>query len=72
MIVTLSWKIEERNKDRLLRVIWRETNGPAVTTPQQTAFGSTLIDCGIPNGTVNREFGTDGMVYTIELAPSRP
>jgi two-component system, chemotaxis family, CheB/CheR fusion protein len=30
-------------------------------------FGTALIEKGIPDATVNRDFGPDGMVCTIEL-----
>ena len=65
--MALTWKTEKRNGSRILRVVWRELNGPAVTPPKQTGFGSTLIDDGIPNATVKREFGASGVVCTIEL-----
>lgn len=65
--VTLSWKVEARNGNRMLRVIWRESNGPAVTPPKQTGFGSALIDSGIPDATVKREFRAGGVVCTIDL-----
>ena len=63
----LSWTMRTRNDQRVLTVVWRESGGPAVTEPKTIGFGSQLIERAIPNATVQREFGSDGMVCTIEL-----
>jgi two-component system, chemotaxis family, CheB/CheR fusion protein len=66
-VVDLSWAMRTRNDQRVLTVVWRESGGPAVTEPKTTGFGSQLIERAIPNATVERKFGADGMVCTIEL-----
>ena len=66
-IVDLSWTLGSRNNDRRLTVVWREFGGPRVQQPKTAGFGATLIEKGIPNATVSREFGPDGFVCTIEL-----
>ena len=65
--VDLSWTMRTRNDQHVLTVVWRESGGPAVTEPKTMGFGSQLIERAIPNATVQREFGADGMVCTIEL-----
>jgi two-component system, chemotaxis family, CheB/CheR fusion protein len=75
--VNLNWSLRPGNNERLLRVIWRESGGPPPEGPKTAGFGTALIEKGIPNATVSREFGPDGMVCTIELplpkaSPLRP
>jgi len=65
--VDLSWAMRARDGQRVLTVVWRESGGPAVTEPKTTGFGSQLIERAIPNATVQRQFGADGMICTIEL-----
>jgi two-component system CheB/CheR fusion protein len=63
----VSWQTNYRNNQRLLTIIWREQGGPTAEPPTATGFGSSLIERGIPNATVRREFPAEGMVCTIEL-----
>jgi two-component system CheB/CheR fusion protein len=65
--VDLSWTMRSQNGQRVLTVVWRESGGPTVTEPKTVGFGSQLIERAIPNATVQREFGADGIVCTIEL-----
>lgn len=66
--VDLSWTVRTQNAQPLLTVVWRESGGPSVTQPESTGFGSTLIEKAIPNATVRREFGSEGVICAIELA----
>jgi two-component system CheB/CheR fusion protein len=66
-IVDLSWTLRTRNGERLLTVVWRESGGPPSRRPETVGFGTALIEKGIPDATVNRDFGPHGMVCTIEL-----
>jgi two-component system CheB/CheR fusion protein len=65
--VDLSWSLRPRNNERLLTVVWREHGGPTDNQPKTAGFGTTLIEKALPNATVSRKFGSDGMVCTIEL-----
>jgi two-component system, chemotaxis family, CheB/CheR fusion protein len=65
--VHLSWRLESRNGERLMKVTWREKDGPPIKTPKRKGFGSVLIESGIPGAKVNRNFLPDGLVCTIEL-----
>jgi two-component system CheB/CheR fusion protein len=65
--LNVSWQTSYRNNQRLLAINWHEDGGPKVAPPATTGFGSSLIERGIPNATVKREFRAEGMVCTIEL-----
>ncbi|WP_376711598.1 HWE histidine kinase domain-containing protein [Bradyrhizobium altum] len=66
-IVDLSWTLHKRDKDRLLTLVWRESGGPPIAVSNVTGFGTILIERAIPNAMVRREFGSDGMVCTIDV-----
>jgi two-component system CheB/CheR fusion protein len=65
--LNVSWQTNYRNNQRLLTIIWREQGGPPAKPPTETGFGSALIEKGIPNATVKREFLAEGVACTIEL-----
>ncbi|WP_183318421.1 chemotaxis protein CheB [Chelatococcus caeni] len=65
--VHVSWTVLEGNSKRL-RVLWEERNGPVVAAPERIGFGTSLIERGIPNARVKREYRPDGFVCTIEVA----
>ncbi len=65
--VEVAWTVEARNPERLLTVAWKERNGPPALQPEQTGFGSALIDRGLPRAKVRRSFDTEGLTCTIEL-----
>jgi two-component system CheB/CheR fusion protein len=65
--LNVSWQINQRNNQRLLTIIWSELGGPTAKPPTARGFGTSLIEKGIPNATVKREFRAEGMVCTIEL-----
>jgi len=66
--VEVSWTDGTRNNQRLLSVEWKESGGPPVKEPTIAGFGSSLIEKGIPNAAVSREFRPSGLVCTIKLA----
>jgi two-component system CheB/CheR fusion protein len=66
--VDLGWALEGDGADRRFRMIWRETGGPAVTTPARTGFGGRLIDRGLRaalNAEVALDYAVDGLVLTL-------
>ncbi|HEX2632238.1 MAG TPA: HWE histidine kinase domain-containing protein [Bradyrhizobium sp.] len=65
--VDLDWKIISRDGQPHLTVTWRERGGPKTTVPKTKGFGSELIERAIPNATVKREFGRDGVTCTIDV-----
>ncbi|HVZ10591.1 chemotaxis protein CheB [Rhodopila sp.] len=71
--VLLSWRVDERDGERLLRVAWQETGGPPVTPPTRHGFGGSLIERSLPGAIVKRNFVREGLVCTIELQfPEEP
>lgn len=74
-VVDVVWKIYERaDGARRLRIVWRETGGPAVSPPQRRGFGSVLIERGLSRemgGEVKMEFLPSGLVCTVD-APEDP
>lgn len=43
-LVQLSWQISEEQGKSFLHIDWREENGPPVTPPTRSGFGSKLIE----------------------------
>jgi two-component system, chemotaxis family, CheB/CheR fusion protein len=65
--VTLIWTTMMGNPQRVLKVVWQESGGPAISGPRTDGLGSELIDRVIPGARVEREFRSNGLVCTIEL-----
>jgi len=49
-------------------VKWLEKGGPSVNKPTASGSGNSMINNGIQNATVKREFRPEGLICTIELA----
>ncbi|MBV8839347.1 MAG: PAS domain-containing protein [Alphaproteobacteria bacterium] len=65
--VDLSWTVSRRNNSQAVKIVWEEKGGPRVKAPKTTGFGSALIDRGIPDATVKRDFRASGLVCTVEI-----
>jgi two-component system, chemotaxis family, CheB/CheR fusion protein len=65
--VSLSWSLERHKQSTLLKFVWKERGGPRVKPPAGKGFGSVLIEQGIPQARVQREFKPSGVVCTIEV-----
>jgi two-component system CheB/CheR fusion protein len=65
--INITWEVIERDRGRRLKLMWSEEGGPPVMPPQQEGFGSHLIEQGLPEARVQREFRRTGLVCTIEL-----
>jgi two-component sensor histidine kinase len=48
--VHLTWGVVEKDGKPVLHMDWREENGPPVTPPARTGFGSKLIDLSAVQG----------------------
>ena len=70
--VTVTWTISPGASPRVLHFAWKETGGPTVKQSAAAGFGSTLIESAIPGGQVKREFGSDGVVCTIDVPLPEP
>ncbi|HEV7275510.1 MAG TPA: PAS domain S-box protein [Devosiaceae bacterium] len=42
--VAVAWRVDEADAGPELVVTWKETGGPAVTRPERTGFGTTIIE----------------------------
>lgn len=65
--VFMNWSISVRNQKQLLKFVWRELGGPPVQEPDHTGYGTSVIERGVPEAVVNREFSPDGAVFTMEF-----
>jgi two-component system, chemotaxis family, CheB/CheR fusion protein len=65
--VRLHWTLNTGHNPHTLTVVWQELGGPRPNAPSRVGFGTTLIERGIPNATVTREFLADGLVCTIAV-----
>jgi two-component system CheB/CheR fusion protein len=65
--VSLTWNVAKNNPTDLLHVVWQEHGGPVVDNPQRRGFGTFLIEQGMPEAQVKREFRPSGLACTIEL-----
>src|SRR5262245_37992226 len=65
--VHLTWTVPARNGRRVLLFRWEEKDGPRIAKPEVTGFGSYLIEHGLPEASVKREFPSTGLICTIEL-----
>jgi two-component system CheB/CheR fusion protein len=65
--VDLRWSTAHKSDQRSVTIVWRETGGPRVEAPKTIGFGSSLIQRGIPEAVVRREFRQSGVECTIEI-----
>ena len=66
-MVNLTWTVPARNGKPVLLFRWEEKNGPRIAKPEWAGFGSYLIEHGLPEASVKREFLPGGLICTIEL-----
>lgn len=65
--VSIQWQFEAPDR---VRVSWRESGGPAVTSPQHRGFGHVVIEQIVPralNGTGILDFAPAGVNWTFEF-----
>jgi len=66
--VKIAWQIESREPQTLLRLEWRELDGPPVVPPTHAGFGSRLIERGLAQdlgGVAKIDYRPDGLRCTI-------
>jgi PAS domain S-box-containing protein len=69
--VRIGWELlgNGANKDRKLKLSWRETGGPPVAAPPRKGFGSLLIEQGFAgHGETCVDFRPDGLRWSLELS----
>ncbi len=68
--VALDWSIlRAPGRPDGLRLVWRETGGPAVKPPTRKGFGSWVIERGLTDqvgGTIALDYASTGLVCTLE------
>jgi PAS domain S-box-containing protein len=69
--VAVNWELGgDCKQSGALRIEWRETGGPALTTPARSGFGTSLIRKLVPHelgGAVNLEFDAAGVHCTMHI-----
>jgi two-component system CheB/CheR fusion protein len=65
--VHVSWTTGLRDNQRVLTLNWNENGSAPAPRAGLTGSGTRLIDNGIPNAIVHREFGPHGFACTIEV-----
>lgn len=70
--VTLTWRLDDGNGRRALKVVWREQGGPTIAAPQHRGFGAVLIEKALPGSKVKHAFLPGGVVCTIEVDLPEP
>jgi two-component system, chemotaxis family, CheB/CheR fusion protein len=65
--VRIQWQILE--PEQIIRMEWTEMDGPLVSAPQATGFGTVLVERSLEsvNGTAKSEFLPGGLVCIIQL-----
>jgi two-component sensor histidine kinase len=68
--VQLEWRVEPGGrKGEELALCWREHDGPPVTPPTRTGFGTRLIDMGLIGGCkVDRRYPVHGVEVDLRVA----
>jgi two-component system CheB/CheR fusion protein len=65
--VFMNWSVSARNNRPTLKFVWKELGGPEVKEPDHSGYGTSVIERGVPEAVVEREFSPDGLVFTIEF-----
>jgi two-component system, chemotaxis family, CheB/CheR fusion protein len=65
--VNLTWTISSDKDIPVLHMRWEELNGPRIAGVGKPGFGSYLIEEGLSEASVSRDFLPSGLVCTIEL-----
>lgn len=74
--VSVSWDVQTLDEDEIkLDLLWAESGGPKVGTPERKGLGSALIDGGFPSARVERSFRPEGVrcriISEMRLATTR-
>ena len=65
--VDLEWeKVEAKGPERL-RLTWSEHGASGVTKPTKSGFGSFLLENGIADAEVRRDFRPSGLICIMEI-----
>jgi len=68
--LSVGWSWLDNGSEGRVAIYWQESGGPAVSTPNQTGFGTSVIRELIPfelGGTVNLTFASNGLQCRLEI-----
>jgi PAS domain S-box-containing protein len=68
--IFVEWSLVNRDRNGLLSIKWLERNGPAVSPPSRTGFGSQLLERGLAHefgGSVRLQYKPDGVCCEMEI-----
>jgi two-component sensor histidine kinase len=69
--VHVGWELLGNGSDRKLKLSWRESGGPRVSSPQRKGFGSVLIEQSfVGYGEAFLDFRADRLRCSLELTLS--
>jgi two-component sensor histidine kinase len=71
--INISWEMVSNGADEGLHLTWRERNGPLVTPPRDSGFGSIVTEKIVTHALdakVATDFACGGLRWTVEI-PSR-
>lgn len=72
--VAISSEFVDRDGERNLRLMWRETGGPRVRSDNDTRFGTSTLERIVPNsvgGQAELDYRVDGLHYTLLIPESQ-
>jgi two-component sensor histidine kinase len=66
--VHVAWELVHNGVDRKVKLVWQESGGPPVSTPQRKGFGSVLIEQSfVGYGETAFDYQPDGLKCALEL-----
>jgi PAS domain S-box-containing protein len=68
--VNITWQVEPFSGESGMRLLWKESHGPPVTSPRRKRFGSRLIERGLAqelNGEVSLIYDATGVSCQIAM-----
>jgi two-component sensor histidine kinase len=71
--ILIDWGLADQ-RDRKLKLSWREIGGPKVTTPERRGFGSRLIERNIRHdlaGEIELVYAPDGLIAELTVPLDR-
>jgi len=66
--VEIHWELQQADTGERLDLRWRETDGPLVEPPEQTSFGTQILDRHLSaalNGQTEIDYQPTGLVWTL-------
>jgi PAS domain S-box-containing protein len=72
--ILVSWTIKPKPDGDRLILVWREKDGPSVTSSSKKGFGSRVLEDGLAHeleATVRLDYPKDGVICTIDMPAPR-